>query len=276
MTTAYYVVGNGLGNIIQTTPAFNWLAQDHYSEVIVVAHPKDIDFAKVVYQDMARIETQVNRWGEGDIYRSSSPLHFKKGGGISEVELNLQRVQCHEDFMQPMKQSGFCGHSIMHEYFDVIICDGYNKRTNLTDWQVKSYPHWDKIAKRCIESGLAVASVGHPSEYISGTENRTGIGLKETLGLIKNAKVLLSNDTGFYHAACVLGTPCVVVFTMTDKDKNYDPVFHKLARVVSTDLPCQPCQLNEKAFWIKNKNNCGWACQNVPPEKIINALKEFL
>src|SRR5690606_19425924 len=80
---------------------------------------------------------------------------------------------------------------------------------------------------------------------------RTGIGLPETLGLIRNAGLFASNDTGLYHAAAAPDVPAVALFTFTDTDKNYDPVFHRRTRIITTGMECQPCQLTSPGHWLK-------------------------
>lgn len=274
MPAAYYLVGNGLGNIIQTTPAFVSLQVDR-DEVTILCHEKDKAFAEIVYKGVANVVTKKQNL-ECDVFKSCSPIAFKKDGNISEVDLNLKLVGCDPIHYNQFKHQSFCGYQAVDDSYDVVICNGYNKRLNQTDWQVKSYVYWIEVVAKLVASGLRVASVGLESEYVFGTENRTGMGLAKTLGLIRNSRVLACNDTGFYHAASAWGMPCVVVFTMTDKTKNYDPVFHRSAVIASLNLPCQPCQLNERGFWIKNQPICQWACRFVPVDDVVNKIKEFL
>lgn len=262
----FYVIGNGLGNIIQTTPAFRYLKKQ-YGHITVVTHEKYLEFAKAVYLGYPVITGPAC----GQVFKCCSPNDFRKGGGVSEVELNLRLVGCANP---EAHKTGFCGYEEAPEEFDILLCDGYNKRTNMTDWAVKSYPYWPEVASEL--SDYRVASIGAPGEHIAGTIDRTGIGLLKSFGLIKKAKLLVCNDTGFYHAANALGTRCAVIITMTDRDKNHDPGFHRHTTIISTDLPCQPCQLNERAFWLKNQSQCQWACREIPIKTVIEKIRNLL
>jgi len=269
--TAFYRVGNGFGNIIQTTPAYRYL-RSIYKRVVVVCSKEYEHFTKCVYgdKDLLVAGHQINN--SRHLFKCSSPTTFKKGGKESEVERNLKLVGCESP--KKYHKIGFCGYEEASESFDVLICDGYNKRYNKNDWEVKSYPYYWQVASHLSDYGYSVASIGVKGEWIKHTIDRTNIGLKETIGLIKNCKLLISNDTGFYHAANVLGVKNIVIFTMTDTDKNYDKDFHKHSKVIKQGLSCQPCQLNGRKYWVDNYLNCWWACREIIPDIILNeALK---
>lgn len=263
----YFIPQYGLGNIIQTTPAVRWLQQQ--GEVTILTHPKHQAFNEVVYRDHQIVTVKKDN---RSTIKSCNPSMFKKGGQISEVEMNLHLAGCKNP--APEDKTGFCGFEESQARFDIVFCDGYNKRKNKTDWLVKSYAYWPELAAHF--KHLNIASIGTQDEYIPGTENRTGIGLLNTLGLIRNAKLVVCNDTGFFHAACVFGVRALALFTMTDVTKNFDPIFHKTGAIISRELECQPCQLNEHNFWIKNKPHCHWACRFIPTQKVIEKIEEML
>lgn len=272
--TAHYVVGNGLGNIIQTTPAYNYL-RSRFQRVIVTCHPKWAEFTRSVYKDHTVLVGGGASRG-ANVFRNVHPYDFIHGGRVSEVEKNLHLVGCSTPGVD--NKVGFCGYSDYDgEGFEILLCDGYNKRTNGDDWLVKSYSKWEELVEWLSMDGcMDVASIGLPEEYIHGTVDKTGIGLLETFDLIRRTKLLITNDTGFYHAACAFGTPCLVLFTMTDTDKNYDPLFHKSAIVMSAGLPCQPCQLKGSKYWLTNKINCRWKCRDIPVYHVIKEIRSAL
>jgi len=84
-----------------------------------------------------------------------------------------------------------------------------------------------------------------------------------------------TNDTGLYHAAAALDVPAVALFTFTDTDKNYDPVFHRRTRIITTGMECQPCQLTSPGHWLKLQPLCGWACRDIPPRAVFDAIKAW-
>jgi hypothetical protein len=264
----YYQTQYGLGNILQTTPAVKYLSKR--SQVTIITHQKYLEPVRAVYRGwpvMVKIPL-----GEKPVYHGAVPTEFKRLGGVSEVMLNLRKVGC--EYPKDTDRTGFCGYQDTGDVFDIVLCNGYQKGKNATDWAVKSWPHWAAVIKHF--GHLQIASVGLPDEYLPGTHDCTGIGLLETLGLIRRAKLVVANDTGLYHAACVFGVPVVVLFTMTDRDKNYDPVFHQSAVPLCTDLPCQPCQLTAPLYWLEQKSVCGWACRDIPPDIVIAAIEGLL
>lgn len=157
--------------------------------------------------------------------------------------------------------------------FDVVIADGYN-RHGAANWAIKSYPYYEALVTLIKEAGFSVASIGAPQEYVSGTVDRTGLELKHSFGAIKQAKLLIANDTGMYHAANALETPNVVIFTASSVAKNYDERFHKYSTIVAReDLTCRiKCQSNRR--W--NKDCKRWECKNIRPSVVFKKAMEIL
>jgi lipopolysaccharide heptosyltransferase I len=63
--------------------------------------------------------------------------------------------------------------------------------------------------------------------------------LKELVGLIAEARVMVTNDSGPMHIAAAVGTPAVAIFGPTSPDRTgpYGPGH----RIMKTDVPCRPC-----------------------------------
>lgn len=261
----FYEPKFGLGNIIQTTPAIRYL--QGIGQVIIIATPKTRYHLNAVFgPDIVFENVAVTR--KDQYFTNCTPQMFAKHGDTSEVLMNLMMVK--HTVNTELQRKGFCSFEESDEVFDIVIANGYNKTKNLTDWVAKTYPHFPEVVAALPQ--LKIASVGLESEYIPGTINRTGIGLQKTFGLLKNARLVVANDTGLYHAAAALGTPTLVLFTMTDTHKNHDPVFHQSARIITVGLPCQSCQLTAHHAWIKNKPQCQWACRNINPTTIVNRI----
>jgi len=62
-------------------------------------------------------------------------------------------------------------------------------------------------------------------------------------GILRRARLLLSNDTGAMHVAAALGTPVLAVFGPTDHEAT-GPL-GPYSRVVREPVPCSPCLLRE-------------------------------
>lgn len=276
---AQYIVANGLGNIIQTIPAYLYLRKK-YGSVRIVCHPKWQEFTASIYDNIFnKSDRQIST--PHHIFSSCNPNYFKTEK-ISEVEKNLRLVGCQDmryrkvdtEVTAQMLTSDDLDHA---DKFDILVCNGYNKRGGIDHWTVKSYSKWEELIEWLSLDGYSVTSIGTRNEYIEGTYDRTEAGLKGTYDLIRQAKLLISNDTGFYHAANVLGTKCIALFTMTDRRKNYDPMFHRNTIAMHTDLACQPCQYNlEPLFWKTNAKVCKWACRNIPVYSIMKKVRELI
>jgi heptosyltransferase II len=70
--------------------------------------------------------------------------------------------------------------------------------------------------------------------------------LRELCAVIKQCRVLLTNDTGPMHVAAALGTPVVVPFGSTSPELT-GPIMSPGARhqLIKSDAPCSPCFLRE-------------------------------
>ena len=166
---------------------------------------------------------------------------------------------------------GNCTYKKVEDTYDIVMHNGYNPK-GTANWEIKSYPWYVEVAKMFKESKLSVCSVGAKSEYIFNTVDLTGINLMNSLGLIKNAKLFIGNDSGLYHCANALGVTNVVIFTATSIAKNYDSRFHKFSTIIGRDdLKCRPCQSGK--HW---KNCKTWECKNIHPQIIYKAVMGLL
>lgn len=166
---------------------------------------------------------------------------------------------------------GDCNYMAVESVYDVVIHNGYNALSP-ADWKIKSYPYYEDVAGILKDYGLRVCSIGNKNEYIQNTEDNTRMPLLTSLGIIKNSKVFLGNDSGLYHCANALGVKNVVIFTASSVLKNYDKNFHKYSTVIGRDdLECRKeCQA--RRGW---KNYCtNWNCREIPPSVIVDAVRE--
>jgi heptosyltransferase II len=67
--------------------------------------------------------------------------------------------------------------------------------------------------------------------------------LADLVGVLKQLRLLLTNDSGPMHLAAALGTPLVAVFGSTDWSETAP--FSERARVVREETECAPCRLRE-------------------------------
>ena len=165
---------------------------------------------------------------------------------------------------------GNCLYNKLDRHYDIVIANGYNPHGS-ADWSIKSYPYYEKVVK-LLNRKYKVCSIGSKQEYIKGTHNETGLPLLDSLGIIKNSKLLISNDSGMYHCANALEIPNIVIFSATSISKNYDVKFHKYSTLLyRDDLECRPCQAGHK--WKKCKT---WECREIDPQLVVNTIKKIM
>jgi heptosyltransferase-2 len=86
-------------------------------------------------------------------------------------------------------------------------------------------------------------------------------------GLLRRARLLLTNDTGAMHVAAALGTPVLAIFGPTDVDAT-GPLGPR-CRYVRAPVPCSPCLLRECP--IDHRCMTGLAV-----ERVVQAAAELL
>ena len=284
----------GLGNHLEAIPAFLHLfkrdqnlvttsytmATKHYTEQIygpfcpvwnhneIHAHP--IKFQWVMYPGFPLFANKMQHTPQ------QRPLvigeHPEKGFW-SEVEWNLAIV----DSEFPLEALYIAPDKMWPKVeprieVDVLLADGYSPHPP-TYWQFKRYLHYPELAKALKKEGLSVGSLGRSNDIVPGTTKFSGTKLRDTVALMRGAKLVIANDTGAYHLAALLGIPTIVLFTGTCPAKNYNPVFHRSCVVVGTDLPCQPCQ-GRKGWSHCDRSPAGrHECRRFPVRQVMDVVR---
>lgn len=284
-----FCTGEGLGNIAQTIPVIRTM--------IEVLNYR-VDFWHIFGSyDLSKFIPYVDKWFNGsDIHKrinlerytgkvstiwgkdhlgDKSLGSIKLFNDIKRLDKSRSEVDTYMDIARDLgvKEEdilwhGNCLFNSSKEKFDVVLNNGYNKKVPHNRWVRKSYPYYDEVANILKKEGLRVCSIGTKNEYINGTEDRTGLELLDSLGIVKNTGVFVSNDTGLYHCANALEVPNVVIFTYTSMTKNYEPRFHKYSTVVKReDLNCLECQDTDRF-----KKCTEFKCREIDPEIVAEAI----
>lgn len=292
--TIIFASGEGIGNTIETLPTLrtikevlgfdivywhafgsfsipgnllNYISKFVSGKKISTVHPKD--FAGVVS----------TRWA-GSHIKILLAAGLKLLAGVYQLSMEKSEVDTYMNIArdlgaaeQDLIWAGNCRYNRVDRKYDIVISNGYNPSHN-GYWKIKSYPYYTDVA-RLLGKKYRVCSIGTRQEYVKGTFNETGLSLLDSLGIIKNSRLLISNDSGMYHCANALEVPNIVIFTATSVLKNYDKRFHRYATVIGRDdLACRPCQRKGGGCgWEKCKT---WECRNIKPEVIVKKTEELL
>jgi heptosyltransferase-2 len=94
--------------------------------------------------------------------------------------------------------------------------------------------------------------------------------LRELCAIIKQCRVLLTNDTGPMHIATALGTPVVVPFGSTSPELT-GPILAPGARhqLIKSNAPCSPCFLRECPIDFRCMNG-------ISTERVVEAVMKTL
>lgn len=279
-----FCTGEGIGNVIQTIPVIRTLRSMGY--VVDMWHafgsfnvPKLFSYVdKWVSGSEVKTLVYSNYIGLVSTYWTRNHINnipLKNLANIYKFSLEDTEVNTYMNIARDLGVEedsilwhGLCDYIPSELQFDVVIHNGFNPY-GAANWRIKEYPHYEKVVKLLSDNGLSVCSIGVENEYIDGTVNMTGRNLPESFGIIKNAKIFLSNDIGAYHAANALEVSNVAIFTATSTIKNYDKRFHKFTTIIGRDdLSCRPCQSEQR--W---NNDCkDWECQNIDPQYVCDVI----
>ena len=88
------------------------------------------------------------------------------------------------------------------------------------------------------------AAIQNPKSKVFNLAGKTS--LRELMALLKNCRVLLTNDTGPMHVAAALGTPVVVPFGSTSPELTGPGLPGDTQnQLIKSHAPCSPCFLRE-------------------------------
>jgi len=308
MKKKLYVVGQGIGNMVETVYTFMKL-KEHFNDNIDVCynHRTNIDgsiekmeFYKIItarYGMETHLATdyvlpdEIKNQYSGQILSvwvqpiQGIPVLAKPTTGYTnEVSRNnsvLQVLGIDDNPNQGMEKFklDWFKYSWTHKYdvpkYDIIINDGGFQTEK---WKRKHYAFWNEVAMELFNSQkYSIAFVGHPTERLLYGDDLTGLNLLDTMDAVANAKLFLCNDSGLYHFASACGVRNLVMFTATNIRKNWNKIFHRSSYVLHTRLGCQPCQVDTWG-WSNAFNKCTeFKCCEYPTElflKFIDAEME--
>ena len=291
MKKILFCTGEGIGNVIQTIPVLRTI-----KEVLNY----EIHFFRAFgsYNIPEDIFPYVNRWFSkkdirninqsdycGKVFtwwvRNHSDMRFLSKIPLLNTPVSFSYIRSEVDcYMQIARDLGVkeddliwhgnCNYNKTNEKYDIVINDGYKKDRSF-DWSAKSYPYYEEVVN-LLKEDFSICSVGSKDEYIKNTIDKTGLKLLDTLGLIKNSKLFLNNDSGLYHCANALEVKNIVIFTLTSIIKNNDQRFHKYSTIIGRDdLNCRPCQGTNRRGNCKNRK-----CRDIDPKIVVNKIMEEL
>lgn len=284
-----FLSAEGIGNCVQLIPCMRTIKEvlgydiDYYHIFGGFFIPKIIPYTnnwfvgnQIKHINLKDYEGFVSTFWTRGYVKSFADAGVKLLADIYPLSMEISEVNTYMNIARDLgvKEKnliwhGNCMYNKLDRHYDIVIINGYNPYGS-TDWSIKSYPYYDKVVE-LLNKKYKICSIGAKREYIKGTYDETGLPLLDSLGIIKNSKLLISNDSGMYHCANALEIPNIVIFTATSILKNYDKRFHKYSVIIGrNDLKCRPCQAGHK--WEKCKT---WECREIDPQIIVDNVEKI-
>ncbi|MEO0247641.1 MAG: glycosyltransferase family 9 protein [candidate division WOR-3 bacterium] len=154
----------------------------------------------------------------------------------------------------------------------IVFVPGASKKTKA--WPIDYYI---KLGNLLYESfGLPILLVGKDIMVKSLPQGflnlQSSTSLRELLYILKNAKFVVSNDTGPAHMTAAVGTPLFVIFGPTIPEFGFRPAGDGFIKIIEKKLPCRPCSPH-------GLDRCPlehWKCMlEVKPEEVFVEIERY-
>ena len=142
----------------------------------------------------------------------------------------------------------------------------------LKEWNLEN---WNELIKR-IDTRIVITGTKNDIKKAEGlikTEKVINLvgktSLRELMGVINGARLVVANDSSPVHIANALGVPAITVYTATSSKYGFYPL---IGAYLDNPAPCSPCSPNPKKCKTGTKE-----CLRLPaPEDVLSLIKNFL
>lgn len=178
----------------------------------------------------------------------------------------------------------------------VIKVNDLISRNNLKDgfiavspgsvWNTKKYPaeYFENIIKYFVDRKNKIVLIGGAddkqlcekisSQFLSNVVNTAGeFSIVESIQILKNAKILLSNDSAPTHMGMCADIKVLTIYCSTVPEFGFYPYNNKSSFMSFNDLKCKPCGIHGYDNCPIKTFECG---KNLLPEQIISKMEEML
>jgi hypothetical protein len=261
-----FVLGGGIGNIIQATPAINAVSAAGWTVDLLLHCNSSSDFDIFKIPSVRHIfQTAPNAPGGVPVYAYQLNGPFTPGKKLcAEVKFTprisyAQHLPESKIYLDLAHQMGV--DSLKFEPQVEINVGTYgpfpkNPETvaiycgSKHNWAMKRWDKYDELASHfdnvvVVGTTNDIYSHGNPAwikrkwNWPKNTEIFMGT-LQEAAFLISKCKMFIGNDGGLAHVAAATGVPTHILFGPSSDVKN-KPLAQNV-KVIALDLPCRPCQ----------------------------------
>jgi len=159
----------------------------------------------------------------------------------------------------------------------VVLVPGSAWETKMWDWR-----GYLEVARFLLRRGLDVVLLGGSmdtevsAKVAGGTEviDLTGkTDIAETMYIVKNARLIVCNDSMALHMASAFKVPNVAIFCATSPQFGFGPWKNRAVVVEKKDLACRPCRRHGGRSCPTGTEAC---MKDLSPDEVIGAIKGLL
>lgn len=273
-----FVLGGGIGNIVQATPAIQAAKFDGHRIDLKLHCNSSADMDVFNIPSVRRVYTKQIPEEKYDAQLNGpfTPGTRYKAKHYYKTRINYaQHIEEAKVYFDLVEQIG-----VKSEMPDAKINVGNWPAVSVDPETVAIYPgskhnwamkRWDKFDQLCLKfdkvtvvgSELDIHSHGNPAwitkpwKWPRHVEFFTGP-LQKVAYLISKCKMFIGNDGGLGHIAAATNVPTFILFGPSSDIKNKP--YTQNSHIVAIDLPCRPCQfqkdLNGRPIFGDNKADC--------------------
>ena len=151
-------------------------------------------------------------------------------------------------------------------------------------WETKRWKaeYFSELCKSLKDCGFTVVLIGSKNEFalcerivnFSGVISIAGkTTIPQTLEIIRNAKLVISNDSAPTHFASIMNVPTITIFGPTSSNFGFAPLAEKSISLEAQNLFCRPCSIHGTKKCPRNNFEC---MENIKPDYVLEYTKKLL
>lgn len=292
----------GIGNIVLATPLVE----------AALCHKKEIFFCPTLDNNRSSIKNLFHDSSKSGLHVISADQIKKISADISINIENRSNISSEDYFISPHRMNmetsearsygdfffnitgisvdtkktfvgGKNGNLIKRLINRVVICPG-----SKPGWDSKRWPHVNELIELLRESPVILCKKQDLDAYAtldflkpitsSHATFITDFDLFQAASLFRMAKIVVANDCGMAHVAAATKTPTIILFGPSSVEKNRHPRLN--GRILTLDLPCQPCQgkISGPGWLRSNDYGCefGYSClADLTPSQVYREIQDI-
>ena len=204
-----------------------------------------------------------------DVIRNLSILSHD--AAIESLETRLRLFPPHDKDVDPIvlkKISGF------NQF--IVMTPGSAWKTKMWHWQ-----GYRETAKHFLNKGYGIVLLGGMADKAINSKVADGLDIYDAAGksisdsmhIVKNAKLIICNDSMTLHMASAFKIPNVAIFCATSPEFGFAPWENNAIVVEKNDLACKPCHRHGKQTCPNGTDAC---MNDLSPNEVIEAGRKLL